>query len=276
MTIIDINTVYNEDCLITMGRMPDNCIDLIVSSPPYDNFREFAGSNDVDINAVINELYRITKVGGVVVWVISDQIKDGDESGTSFRQALYFKEIGFKLFDTMIYSKPARGVVGSNRAYINCFEYMFVFSKKEVPKTINLIRDEKNVGRKSQSVSRRTGDKLNRVRKYADNEMRRRTNIWLYRTGSTHTSKDFFVFEHPAVFPEKLVRDHIISWSNEGDLVYDPFAGSGTVPKIALQTGRYYLGNEINPKYYEICKKRVNTSQSLFPPVRGPPKIEER
>lgn len=103
--MININTIYNEDCLATMRKMPDNYVDLTVTSPPYDNMRKYDNFS-FDFHSVAQELYRITQQGGVVVWVVGDQTKNGSESGTSFKQALYFKEtVGFKLYDTMIYRK---------------------------------------------------------------------------------------------------------------------------------------------------------------------------
>ena len=142
MLKIKKNIIYNEDCLLTMQRLPKNCIDLVVTSPPYDDMRKYKGYS-FDLKKVIEELLRVVKKGGVVVWVVGDQTIKGDETGTSFKQALLFKECGFNLFDTMIYQKAPRGAVGNNKTYWQTFDYMFVFSKG-VPKTINLIRDRKN------------------------------------------------------------------------------------------------------------------------------------
>ena len=138
-----INMVYNENCLETMARMEDGCIDLTVTSPPYDDMREYSGNDFNEFEQIAQELYRITADGGVVVWIIGDQTRMGNESGTSFKHALHFKKIKFNLFDTMIYSKPPRGAVGNNKGYWQSFEYMFVLSKG-APKAINLLRDREN------------------------------------------------------------------------------------------------------------------------------------
>ena len=255
---MELNDIRNENCIDTMKMMSDGFIDLVVTSPPYDEMREYEGYTLEGFEQIAVELYRIIKIGGVVVWVIGDQTINGNETGTSFRQALYFKEIGFNLFDTMIYLKPPRGAVGNNRTYWQSFEYMFVFSKGQ-PKTINLIKDRKNKeSRKGDTGTKRLPDgsllKLNRAG-YAN--YGRRTNVWEYMIGKGHSASDEIAHKHPAIFPEKLAQDHILSWSNKGDLVYDPFLGSGTVALMAYLNDRNYLGSEINPNYCEIARERL-------------------
>lgn len=256
-----LNEIRNENCLNTMKQMSDNFVDLVVTSPPYDEMREYGGYKLEGFEQIAVELYRVLKIGGVVVWVIADQTVNGNESGTSFRQALYFKEIGFNLFDTMIYLKPPRGAVGSNKTYWQSFEYMFVFSKEQ-PKTINLIIDRKNKeARKGDTGTKRLPDgTLLRMNREGYAEYGRRLNVWEYKIGKGHSASDKIAHEHPAIFPEKLARDHIISWSNAGDLVYDPFLGSGTVALMAMLNKRNYLGSEINKKYCEIARERLQIS----------------
>ena len=253
-----LNDIRNENCIDTMKRMSDEFVDLVVTSPPYDEMREYEGYKLEGFEQMAVDLHRVVKFGGVVVWVIGDQTVNGNESGTSFRQALHFKEIGFNLFDTMIYLKPPRGAVGNNKTYWQSFEYMFVFSKGQ-PKTINLIRDRKNKqSRKGDRGTKRLPDgtllKLNREG-YA--EFGRRTNVWKYMIGSGHSASDKIAHQHPAIFPEQLAKDHILSWSNAGDLVYDPFLGSGTVALMAQLNDRNYLGSEINASYCEIARERL-------------------
>ena len=253
--------IKNEDCVVGMFTVPDNHVDLTVTSPPYDDMRTYDGKSNFDFEAVARGLYRITKPGGVVVWVVGDQTKDGDESGTSFRQALFFKEIGFNLWDTMIYSKTPRAGVGNNRGYWQAFEYMFVFSTG-VPKTINLIEDRRNV----QSGKKRNGNRgqdghISMGRIYENNEYGRRTNVWEYSIGKGHSVTDKIAHKHPAIFPEALARDHILSWSNEGDMVFDPFTGSGTTAVMAIKHDRNFLGFEINPDYVAITNERIENSQ---------------
>jgi site-specific DNA-methyltransferase (adenine-specific) len=240
--------------------MPDKCIDLTVTSPPYDNLRDY--DNEVTWNfekfkEIAKELFRITKPGGVVVWVVGDATINGSETGTSFKQALYFMECGFNLHDTMIYEKNGAGAVGSNKCYLQNFEYMFVFSKGKI-KTFNLIYDRENkvVGRMKTNANRNkfTADTGRKYREITTKKMGRRFNIWKYEQTQGH---DAYSKKHPAPFPETLAADHIISWSNEGDLVLDPFMGSGTTAKMALLNGRNYIGIDISEEYCEIARQRV-------------------
>jgi DNA modification methylase len=245
---MEINKIYNENCLETMAKMPDGFIGLTVTSPPYDNLRTYKGY-EFDFERIARELYRVTKDGGVVVWVVGDATINGSETGTSFKQALYFMECGFKLHDTMIYEKnsssfPARKI--SNR-YTQIFEYMFVFCKQSIMG--KLICDKKNKWAGFKDFS---GKLKNEVPEYSP-----RNNIWRYVTS-------FNGVEHPAPFPEQLATDHIISWSKEGDLVYDPFMGSGTTAKMAILNNRQWVGSEISSEYCEIIKARVNNCSNIF------------
>jgi len=253
------DTIYNEDCLTTMSRLPDECIDLTVTSPPYDNMRTFHGYV-FDFEAIATQLLRITKEGGVIVWNVGDQVLDGSESGTSFRQALFFKEIGFNLHDTMIYQKTGAAYwsVNVHRRYAQVFEYMFVFSKGK-PETVNLIRDRPNKATKSTGVSYYQMWKPDgtRVPLRLDRPVQPfgvRTNIWRIKNGKT----DDFKREHPAVFPDQLAGDHITTWSNKGELVYDPFMGSGTTAVMAKRLERHYLGSEVSAEYCRLAAGRLS------------------
>jgi DNA modification methylase len=255
-----LNQIICGDNVTVMRQMPDKCIDLTVTSPPYDNLRDY--DNEVTWNfekfkEIAKELFRITKPGGVVVWVVGDATINGSETGTSFKQALYFMECGFNLHDTMIYEKNGAGAVGSNKCYLQNFEYMFVFSKGKI-KTFNLIYDRENkvVGRMKTNANRNkfTADTGRKYREITTKKMGRRFNIWKYEQTQGH---DAYSKKHPAPFPETLAADHIISWSNEGDLVLDPFMGSGTTAKMALLNGRNYIGIDISEEYCKIARQRV-------------------
>lgn len=255
--MIEINKIYNEDCLETMAKMPDNFIDLTVTSPPYDDLRTYNGYS-FDFENIAKELFRVTKQGGVIVWVVGDATIKGSETGTSFRQALYFKEIGFNLHDTMIYEKAGCSLPNPNR-YLQCFEYMFVFSKGR-PKTYNLICDRKNRferwGKTKKVREADGGFSLRQTKPFR--EYGRRYNIWRYVPGGQgNSSSDKFIFKHPAVFPEQLAADHIVSWSNENDLVYDPFMGSGTTAKMSILNNRNWIGSEMSSEYCNIIEERV-------------------
>lgn len=255
------NKIIQGDCIEEMKKLPKNFIDLTVTSPPYDNLRDYKGYS-FEFEKIAKELFRVTKEGGIVVWVVGDATIDGSETGTSFKQALYFKEIGFRLHDTMIYQKNNYMPLNHNR-YDPCFEYMFVFSKGK-PKTFNPIlipcvyagykynyatRSSGSAMEKKGALRPRDENKITKTHKY-------KGNIWGYDVGKHKGSKDD-IWEHPATFPEKLAEDHIKSWSNEGDLVFDPMCGSGTTLKMALLNNRNFLGFEISGEYIKIVKERI-------------------
>lgn len=267
---MDINRILNQvtvgNCVPLMESLPDECIDLTITSPPYGDLRDYKGY-DFDFKSVAEQLYGVMKPGGIVVWIVGDETNDGDESGESFRQALYFKEIGFKLYDTMIYEKMGFRYPRPN-AYHNVFEYMFVFSKG-MPKTVNLIRDRRNFNNEANALARqhfkreKDGEFTSR-KGFKPEAFGPRYNVWRYNAGS-NSSKDKFAYEHAAVFPEELARDHILSWSNPGDIVFDPMCGSGTTIKKAKELGRNFIGFEISIEYGEIARRRVRfANEPLF------------
>jgi site-specific DNA-methyltransferase (adenine-specific) len=267
---MDINKIYNENCLDTMSRMPDNYIDLTVTSPPYDNLRQYNGYS-FPFEDIAKELFRVTKQGGVVVWVVGDATVSGSETGTSFRQALFFMQCGFSLHDTMIYSKtPSFPAAEGDKRYSQSFEYMFIFSKGE-PMHVTLLKDRKNKWGGSQSwgkTSERKKDGTIKEREKINvQEYGFRFNNWEYATGKGNTTRDEIAYKHPAMFPEKLAEDHILSWSNENDLVYDCFGGSGTTAKMAHKWKRNWILSEISSEYCEIAEKRLKpylSQGSLF------------
>ena len=247
-------TLYYGDCLDVMAEL-NTKVQLTVTSPPYDNLRTYNNSstwNEDVWKKVIQGLWDITADGGVVVWVVGDATIKGSETGTSFKQALYFKEVGFNLHDTMIYEK-SQACFGSNNCYLQSFEYMFVFSKGR-PKTMSFIRDRKNVrGGATESIVSSgmnvDGGSGVRVQKtYAI--LGKRKNIWRYGVGGGTTA-------HPAVFPEKLAQDHIVSWSKVGEVVFDPFMGSGTTGAMCTRADRKFLGVEMDAGYFDIACDRI-------------------
>lgn len=255
-----LNTLIQWDCLEVLKTFESNSIDLTVTSPPYDNLRTYNGFS-WDFECIAKELYRVTKDWGVVVWVVGDQTIKWSESWTSFKQALYFKEIGFNLHDTMIYHKLNPMPVKNNR-YLPCFEYMFVFSKGK-PKTVNLIREKTlATGKEKYTGTQQENGKFTGYGKKRNLE-RDKYNIWSVKVGSNQTTKDKIAFKHPAIFPEQLANDHILSWSNEWDIVLDPFAGSGTTLKMAKKNNRNYIWIEISPEYCEIIEKRLSPVDTL-------------
>lgn len=257
---MNIDTTYTGDNVTVLKGFEDTCIDLTVTSPPYDNLRVYKG-HMWNFNDLAGQLYRVTKQGGVIVWVVGDEVIDGSESGESFRQALYFMKCGFNLHDTMIYSKNGPAHPDATR-YHQVFEYMFIFSKGK-PKTVNLLMDRKNKWGGQSNFGTRTNRGKDGVIGSSAREGRTvkefgvRWNIWEINNGYGYSADEDYAYNHPAIFPESLARDHILSWSNPGDLVLDPFAGSGTTLKMAKETGRHFVGIEISDEYVKICNRRV-------------------
>lgn len=257
--------LYHGDCRDVMRNMEAETVDLTVTSPPYDGLRRYADGSglrwDFEIfREVAAELFRIAKSGGVVVWIVNDATVNGSETGTSFRQALYFKEIGFRLHDTMIY-RTDKPPMNHNR-YEPRFEFMFVLIKGR-PAVFNPIKVPCKWAGESRNVPKRVrrgghSDSLGRFNVHVPTKSERiKGNIWYYPTGRGGTTNDEMAFEHPAVFPERLVLDHIKSWSNPGDLVFDPFMGSGTVAKMAKLSFRRWIGAEAVAEYCELTKRRI-------------------
>lgn len=261
---MDTNIIYCGECAEVMGQhLPDNSIDLTVTSPPYDNLRDYKGYT-FEFEPIAAELWRVTKLGGVVVWVVADATIDGSETGTSFRQALGFMELGFNLHDTMIYLKDGFGFPEATR-YQPVFEYMFVFSK-DSPKTFSPIKRKTVYGAITELERERQRDgTISATKMRYQLEDGNLGNVWLYGTGYMKTGKDKIAYKHPAQFPEALVRDHIISWSNPGDIVLDPMCGSGTTLKMAVEQGRQYIGIDISQEYCDLSAMRVTGARIPIP-----------
>ena len=251
--------VITGDCAAVMrDRIADGAIDLTVTSPPYDNLRKYNGYH-FDFEAIAAQLWRVTKPGGGVVWVVADATIKGSETGTSFRQALHFMGLGFNLHDTMIYEVAGTGAKGSNYAYWQGYEFMFVLSKGR-PSTTNRLADSLNgkAGAKTGHANKVsvTGARGERGIRIVPNHSVR-TNIWRYANGKMRGDNG----SHPAPFPEALARDHIISWSNPGDAVLDPMCGSGTTGKQAVLLGRRFIGIDISSEYVEgIARPRIQAA----------------
>jgi len=247
---MNLNELYCIDNIKGLQQLPDNFVDLTVTSPPYDELRAYNGYS-FDFEGVAKQIYRVTKVGGVLVWIVGDKTKDGSESLTSFKQALFFKEIGFNVHDTMIWFKPNAMPQVDKTRYTQSFEYMFVFSKGKI-KTHNI-----------QEVPTKNAGKI--ITRISTNEQNSNKKFRIDKTKNTrldfnvhHLNVGTKSYGHPAIFPEKLVEKHIISWSNEGDLVFDPFVGSGTTAKMAKKNNRNYIGFDISKEYIDIANKRIN------------------
>lgn len=246
------------DAAEVLKHLPAASVDLTVTSPPYDGLRKYNGYS-FDFETIACELFRVTKLGGVVVWVVNDQTVNGSETGTSFKQALHFKEIGFNLHDTMIYDKKFSPTYDPrNKRCKQTFEYMFIFSKGK-PNTYNEIKDVpvKHPGKHSKDTGRKPDGTMRKYRDYENGDWQARGNIWQINSGYMKTTADVFAYQHPAMFPEELARDHILSWSNEGDTVLDPFMGSGTTGKMAVLNNRKFIGIDISFDYFTLTQRRI-------------------
>jgi DNA modification methylase len=259
-----LGKIINGDTQKLLKMLPNNSIDLVVTSPPYDDLRDY--DKDIVIwnfdvfKKIADGLYDVMKPGGVIVWVVGDKTKNGNKSLTSFRQALYFQNIGFNIYDVIIYEK-AGAAPPHPRRYFNAFEYMFIISKGK-PKTVNLLKDKPNkwAGHETYSeVTRREKDgSLTKKEKKTIQEYGIRTNIWRYNNGKGFSTRDEIAHKHPAIFPEKLAEDHIKSWSNPGDIVLDIFGGSGTTIKMAALNNRKWIYFDKVEEYCEIAFERIN------------------
>jgi DNA modification methylase len=257
--MIKTEVIYTESCLETFKRMPDDFVDMTITSPPYDDLRDYNGYH-FPVEEIATGLFAKTQPGGVVIWVVGDRTVNGDETLSSFKHAFAFKDAGFRVHDTMLYVKNNPIPSDCGRRYRQAFEYMFCFSKGQ-PKTFNPITEPtKSSGRKIKAF-RITGRGRGNVPdedigREIKNE-RKVNNIFAYNVG-TSSSKDKIAFEHPAIFPEQLVEDQIKTWTNEGDLVYDCFMGSGTTAKVAHVLRRRWLGSEISREYVRIANERLS------------------
>jgi len=263
--MMELDTIICGDNATVMATWPDACIDLVVTSPPYDDLRKYGG-HSWDFPAVARELTRILKPGGVIVWVVQDKIVDGSRTLTSMRQALAFQDLGLKIWDVMIWEKTMCRYGDTTKRYAGVWEYMLIISRG-TPKAINLIRDvpNKTAGSlRTLQFDRRPGRKRTGRKPHVTQPFGYRKSIWLIHVGGGGQHKEV-ESTHPAMFPTTLARDHILSWSNPGDVVLDPFAGSGTTLKMAKEHGRRWIGIEVNPAYVEICWKRV--AQGVLPLV---------
>ena len=251
------------DCVEILKTIINESVDCIITSPPYDNLRTYNGTLNWSFDKfkkIASELYRVLKDGGVIVWVVGDGTIKGSETGTSFKQALYFMELGFNLHDTMIYAKNNPVPQADKSRYTQAFEYMFVLSKGK-PKTVNRITEKcKHIGTVHFGKNKINEENCDRKIDRAVKEIKPKTNIWFYNIGNNQSSKDKFASKVPAIFPEQLVYDHIVSWTNEKDVILDCFMGSGTVGKICKTLNRDFIGIEVVPEYFDIAKRRIETT----------------
>lgn len=251
---IELGEIYNENCLDTMRRMPDGFVDMTLTSPPYDDLRVYNGYH-FPVEDISTELFRVTADGGVVIWVVGDRTVNGDETLSSFKHAFAFREAGFKVHDTMIYAKNNPIPSDCGKRYRQCFEYMFCFAKGQ-PKTFNPLTMPIKQEKAFRSFRITSVGRNDLAHDHVAPKERKLNNIFFYNVG-TSSSRDKIAFEHPAIFPEKLAEDQISSWTNEGDVVYDPFMGSGTTAKAAQLLGRRWIGSEISSEYVDIAETRL-------------------
>ena len=271
--MLETNKVYNQSCITGMQEMDEESVDLVITSPPYDDLRTYNDSSKWDFNVfkeVAAGLVRVLKPGGVIMWNVGDATINGGESGSSFRQALHFMDLGLRLHDTMIYEKTGIAFASGPKSvrYSQAFEYCFILSKGK-PKSVNIIMDKKNTWGGAQSWGKararaKDGElKIAEEKTKAVREYGARTNIWRIKNSGGFGQSDKRAYSHPATMPEELAKDMIRSWSNEGDVVLDPFMGSGTTARMSIITNRDYIGFEIDPEYYALCCE-ITPQNTLF------------
>ena len=268
-----LNQITQGNSIELMKQIDSNSIDLTITSPPYDALRSYKGqvNTETKFNThfsfpfidMATELFRITKDGGIVVWVVGDSIVDGGETGNSFRQALQFQDIGFKIYDTMIYHKNGAPFPESGR-YSQVFEYMFIFLKGKKPNTVNIIKDKVNKWAGSSPYGKRSirtmeGELKQTGSTFVVGQYGSRYNVWYINNGAGFSAKDKIAYQHPAIFPESLAEDHVLSWSKPGDIVFDPMVGSGTTAKMAKMNNRNFIGFDISQEYVKIAQTRIDS-----------------
>jgi site-specific DNA-methyltransferase (adenine-specific) len=262
---LPINQIIVGDSLEVMKGWPDGCVDLVLTSPPYGTLREYKGFR-FNFEGIAGQLFRVIKPNGVLVWVVGDEVQDGSESCESFRHALLFRDIGFSLHDTMIYWKNVFAFPESTR-YAQVFEYMFVLSKGS-PATTNIIRvptyARYRVVQKATSYRQKDG-KTSKIQYSSGHDARNMENIWVYDAGFNKSTKDTCAYQHPAIFPDRLAEDHIVSWSQVREIVMDPMSGSGTTCIAAKKLGRRYVGIDISPEYCQIARSRLEAVDTGVP-----------
>lgn len=264
-----MNKIILGNCAKVMDQLEDESVDAFITSPPYDQLRDYNGYS-FPFEDIARKMYQKLAKGGVIVWVVGDAVLKGSESGSSFRQAIFFQELGLNIHDTMVYEKngssfPARRT--GNR-YSQVFEYMFVFSKGK-PKTANLICDKPNKWSGYTSFGTSTnrnaaGELVKAKNRKPTPNFSPRHNVWKYNTGKKYTTNDDFAFKHPAMFPESLAEDHVMTWTKEGDLIVDPFVGAGTTTKMAAINGRRWLGIDISEEYVDIANERMKIAEQMM------------
>jgi len=249
-------SIYNENCLDYLKTLPNDSLKFIITSPPYDNLRNYKGYS-FDFESIAQELSRTLQEGGVIIWNVADATISGSETGTSMRQALFFMDCGLRLHDTMIYEKknPMPSSVSSKR-YHQAWEYIFCFSKGS-PKTFNPFMVPAKFGHVEANMKHRGKDgEINYTRTKRNSHTKIR-NIFTYTIGGGHSTSDKEAHGHPAIMPEKLAEDQILTWTNPGDTVFDPFNGAGTSGKMAVKNGRQYIGTELSLDYCDLSKIRI-------------------
>lgn len=258
---LPLDEIICGDAVEVMKTMPADSIDLVVTSPPYDELRDYK-SYVFNFEGMAKGLFRVIKKGGVLVWVVGDKINKGNRSLTSFRQALFFQDVGFNAHDVMIYRKKNTPFMRSN-AYTNCYEFMFVFSKGS-PKTFNPLKTKTIRQGQEMLPFNKKADGINKKTLGELKPEKTMTNIWEYAVGLHGSTSDKIAFQHPAVFPEKLAEDHILSWTKKEDVIFDPMCGSGTTCKMAAINKRHYIGCDISKEYVELSKKRLKCFTDPF------------
>lgn len=253
-----VDKVHCMECVEGMEMLPDDCVDLVVTSPPYDAVRKYNGFA-FDLHQTGAQIHRVLKDGGIAAMVIQDQTKDFGKSLTSFRTIIdWCDSFGFKLFECVIYRKNgSEGAWWKHRFRVD-HEYIPLFLKGDRPAYFDKqpLRVPSKHGGKvmSGSGNRRTDGATNGTVRREINATKCRGTIWNYLMAG---DKNPLKRKHPAVFPDAIPSDLIQCFCPPGGIVLDPFIGSGSTAVQALKHERHFIGFDISQEYCDLCNQRL-------------------
>ena len=255
------NSIYCNDAADTMGGWPENSVDLSIFSPPYDDIRTYGQDepNKVDLHQIGLAAYRVTKPGGIVAMVIQDQTKDFAKSLTSFRTTVDWADnIGFRLFECVIYNRPGKPGAWWNQRFRVDHEYIMIFLKGERPKYFNkepLKIPAKYAGHVWSGTQRLTNGKLIPIERTEQKKLKCPGTVWTM--GASTTERNPLKTKHPAPFPDKLAENLILCFSQPGELVVDFMCGSGTTLRMAQKHGRDFIGVDNSLEYCKLSQQML-------------------
>ena len=257
---IQVNKIICEDNITYLKTLPDECIDFVITSPPYDALRDYNGYK-LDLHGLGVELLRVLKDGGICVMVIQDSTRDFAKSLTSFRTIVdWCDNIGFRLFECNIYNRQGTEGAWWKKRFRVDHEYMPIFLKGKRPQYFdkeNIKIPSKHGGKIMTGANIRTKNGQTGSRKVKINPTKCPGTVMTF--GNTCGGESKLKSKHPAVFPNMLAYDMIECFCPEDGTVLDPFNGSGTTTLAAKCLGRNYIGIDVSEEYNKIARERLET-----------------